>query len=123
MLETIPIVKVGDREGDNVKPGDVESAAGRPGSVEMLPVQHGTPPGTQGDAASDSIARDVHANTTDSGIANDSGIAAAATSGASAPVEESPGCSICTEEFQRGEDQRVLPCDHRFHPACIDHGF
>ena len=30
------------------------------------------------------------------------------------------GCSICTEDFKAGQDQRVLPCDHRFHPECID---
>ncbi|KAL1836969.1 hypothetical protein VTJ49DRAFT_4433 [Mycothermus thermophilus] len=29
-------------------------------------------------------------------------------------------CSICTEDFTVGEDVRVLPCDHRFHPPCID---
>ncbi|KAL2891384.1 Receptor homology region,transmembrane domain- and RING domain-containing protein 1 [Ceratocystis lukuohia] len=30
------------------------------------------------------------------------------------------GCSICTDDFQVGEDVRVLPCDHKFHPACVD---
>ncbi|KAI1431750.1 hypothetical protein GGR50DRAFT_42980 [Xylaria sp. CBS 124048] len=30
------------------------------------------------------------------------------------------GCSICTEDFNRGEDVRVLPCNHKFHPACVD---
>ncbi|EME41235.1 hypothetical protein DOTSEDRAFT_73600 [Dothistroma septosporum NZE10] len=120
MLETIPIVKFGDREGDNVKPADVESAVRRHGSVEMVPVQDGTQAGTHGIAATDGTARDVNAEPTDSERVDQSGIAAAATPAVAAPVEENPGCSICTEEFQRGEDQRVLPCDHRFHPACID---
>ena len=31
-----------------------------------------------------------------------------------------PSCSICTEDFTMGEDIRVLPCDHKFHPACVD---
>ncbi|KAG8631621.1 hypothetical protein KVT40_000761 [Elsinoe batatas] len=31
-----------------------------------------------------------------------------------------PGCSICTEDFEDGQDLRVLPCDHKFHPACVD---
>ncbi|KAF4553703.1 Ring finger domain-containing protein 3 [Elsinoe fawcettii] len=31
-----------------------------------------------------------------------------------------PGCSICTEDFEDGQDLRVLPCDHRFHAACVD---
>lgn len=30
------------------------------------------------------------------------------------------GCSICTEDFTVGEDVRVLPCHHQFHPSCID---
>lgn len=30
------------------------------------------------------------------------------------------GCSICTEDFSVGEDVRVLPCDHKFHPHCVD---
>lgn len=29
-------------------------------------------------------------------------------------------CSICTEDFVIPEDVRVLPCNHMFHPACID---
>ncbi|KAL2138966.1 hypothetical protein VTI28DRAFT_5930 [Corynascus sepedonium] len=36
------------------------------------------------------------------------------------PAEEHLGCSICTEDFTVGEDVRVLPCDHKFHPPCID---
>lgn len=34
--------------------------------------------------------------------------------------EEGLGCSICTEDFVKGEDVRVLPCDHKYHPECID---
>jgi hypothetical protein len=30
------------------------------------------------------------------------------------------GCTICTEDFKVGEDVRVLPCSHQFHPSCID---
>ncbi|KAH8177964.1 ring finger domain-containing protein [Sarocladium implicatum] len=30
------------------------------------------------------------------------------------------GCSICAEDFVNGEDVRVLPCNHQFHPGCVD---
>lgn len=29
-------------------------------------------------------------------------------------------CPICTDEFVKGQDVRLLPCDHKFHPDCID---
>lgn len=42
--------------------------------------------------------------------------AAASTATAGPP----PACSICLECFDEGEQVRVLPCFHRFHPPCID---
>lgn len=35
-------------------------------------------------------------------------------------ADTAPSCSICTDDFAMGEDIRVLPCDHKFHPACVD---
>ncbi|KAL5322355.1 hypothetical protein ACEPPN_010328 [Leptodophora sp. 'Broadleaf-Isolate-01'] len=29
-------------------------------------------------------------------------------------------CSICISDFSNNEEVRVLPCNHRFHPECID---
>ena len=29
-------------------------------------------------------------------------------------------CSVCTDDFVKGQDIRVLPCGHKFHPECID---
>ncbi|OQU95373.1 Ring finger domain-containing protein [Cladophialophora immunda] len=29
-------------------------------------------------------------------------------------------CSICTEDFSIGEQVRVLPCLHQYHPGCVD---
>ncbi|KAG4429936.1 hypothetical protein IFR05_014576 [Cadophora sp. M221] len=29
-------------------------------------------------------------------------------------------CSICISDFSKDEEVRVLPCNHRFHPECID---
>eukprot|EP00929_Paragymnodinium_shiwhaense_P007570 TRINITY_DN111487_c0_g1_i1.p1 TRINITY_DN111487_c0_g1~~TRINITY_DN111487_c0_g1_i1.p1 ORF type:complete len:532 (+),score=93.35 TRINITY_DN111487_c0_g1_i1:97-1596(+) len=31
-----------------------------------------------------------------------------------------PNCAVCLEAFQDGEELRVLPCFHRYHPGCID---
>ncbi|EOD41721.1 hypothetical protein EMIHUDRAFT_194195 [Emiliania huxleyi CCMP1516] len=32
-------------------------------------------------------------------------------------VEE---CRICCEEYAHGSRKRILPCNHAFHPACVD---
>lgn len=41
-------------------------------------------------------------------------------SGAAELNEGGLGCSICTDDFTVGEDVRVLPCSHKFHPQCVD---
>jgi hypothetical protein len=35
-------------------------------------------------------------------------------------TREETTCSICLEEFQGGQKQRMLPCSHVFHAACVD---
>lgn len=34
--------------------------------------------------------------------------------------EECKSCTVCMEDFIPGEEQKTLPCFHRFHSACID---
>lgn len=29
-------------------------------------------------------------------------------------------CPICTDDFIKGQDVRLLPCKHKFHPECVD---
>ena len=62
-------------------------------------------------------------------VTSDGDITSVAAAGAAAPAEskdEVPkqedglGCSICTEDFVKGEDVRVLPCNHKYHPECVD---
>ncbi|KAH9832358.1 RING-like zinc finger protein, partial [Teratosphaeria destructans] len=131
MLDTIPIVKFGERQ-DEAKPTDVELADSHVhgevhavgGTVDSADGQQAQKaPATTSDTAPDSdTCEDVsegHTPARDGGIAPVTPVVTSST--AAAQVEmETEGCSICTEDFQRGEDQRVLPCDHRFHPACID---
>lgn len=55
------------------------------------------------------------ADSTDSAIAESASAHESTEQG-----EEHLGCSICTEDFTVGEDVRVLPCNHQFHPDCVD---
>ena len=108
MLETIPIVKFGEREED--KPPDVEMSGANPRPVSQA-------------QSTDVAAKDVDADTIQTVDASnaDAGATSMAISPEPPPAEtEAPGCSICTEDFERGQDVRVLPCNHSFHPACVD---
>lgn len=112
ILETLPIVKFGDPEP--VKPGQ---------DIEM-----------GGSAITTHTSREVVAtpgNTTDehnkatAATAVESGMGPAQAESVKSKEENAPkegelGCSICTEDFTTGEDVRVLPCNHKYHPACID---
>ena len=37
-----------------------------------------------------------------------------------AESETTDNCVICVDDFAEGDTVRVLPCDHIFHPQCID---
>ena len=103
IVETLPIVKFGEQP--EPKPTDVE-LADTP-SDSQHPTEQNAPPTPD----TTPLPSGEHRESVEGGIA-------AAVHTPTHP--DNLGCSICTEDFEAGQDQRVLPCDHRFHPDCID---
>lgn len=138
ILDTIPIVKFGEKEPP--KPTDVELAstsdardAENMGTqpappADQSPTLAATATGTDAPAEStmraDGTLRGINEVLPESqqeGIAPAQPLAAAAVPSTNGTVHnENLGCSICTEDFEKGQDLRVLPCDHKFHPECVD---
>ncbi|OQO10473.1 hypothetical protein B0A48_03770 [Cryoendolithus antarcticus] len=110
ILDTIPIVKFGDKE--EAKPGDVELGAASTATGADAARTADANPETDGASREPSAHDHTHAEPQ-----AEEGISAASTAPAADPQQ---GCSICTEDFELGQDQRLLPCNHRFHPECID---
>lgn len=119
MLDSLPIVKFGERE--EAKPGDLEMdgtvAAVVSGEARTVGDDQSRAPASPEEPSSE--ARDA----THTRESVEGGIAAATEltrSTSTTADRDAQGCSICTEDFELGQDQRVLPCNHRFHPACVD---
>ncbi|OBT90934.1 hypothetical protein VE02_00194 [Pseudogymnoascus sp. 03VT05] len=114
MLETLPIVKFGDPLPPKAENRDIElddtNTSEEPKAAHVA---------TDSDkkVSPEQDADPVEADIATSPKSNEVG-------STSQPNPETPdehlGCSICTEDFTKGEDVRVLPCNHQYHPACID---
>lgn len=104
MLDTIPIVKFGEKD---------ETAAAKEIDIEMDATKIAQSP-DKSKAATVEVAeqeKDTKSN------------AAASMNATNADGTDEAGqlgCSICTEDFNKGEEVRVLPCNHKFHPECVD---
>jgi len=124
MLESLPIVKFGEPEiqAPKVLPheGDVElgqtegrrTTASTTSEAERSPVtvrEHQPGGGTPG---ADRVMTQEAEGITPSMERDEAGGANNAESGLA--------CSVCTDDFIKGQDIRVLPCNHKFHPDCID---
>jgi hypothetical protein len=131
ILDTIPIVKFGQQE--TPKPTDVElgpTAEARNVNENANTTTPAAPDGTAGaetNAVDRSSATDrqhsSNAEETPSGIAPaQPPVAATAITATenSSSMDQGLGCSICTDDFEKGQDIRVLPCNHKFHPECVD---
>ena len=119
MLETLPIVKFGDLEEDKARErrGDVELAnTAGPNSGSSVDPEHPENPGdhvaTSTPEATAVAGPDVVTTEAASGSAHNKDGEDATNNGLA--------CSVCTDDFVKGQDIRVLPCKHKFHPECID---
>lgn len=111
MLETIPIVKFGDDKEDGVDAAkrDLEMAS----STHTAESHDTTPelsPMHEADPQPEADHPDHPDHVTD---------ATTATTPAAADAGNN-NCPICTDDFVKGQDVRLLPCGHQFHPDCID---
>lgn len=120
MLDTIPIVKFGESESQEQTPKAVD--------VELAnnPARPNVPAKSVNTAATSTPAERAHAAREETKEESNLETAAGPGPGPSAAAvattdpEEGLMCSICTEEFEKGQDIRLLPCGHQFHPACVD---
>ncbi|KAL4927694.1 RING-H2 finger protein [Aspergillus undulatus] len=128
MLETIPIVKFGDNNDGtskvDVDKGDVEMSLESevPNSNSGLRVDQdqGQPRQPTATGPENETPRDADAATpaAESNTNKERGDAMKETE---TPTEQPNfSCPICTDDFVKGQDLRVLPCNHQFHPECID---
>lgn len=126
VLDTIPIVKFGNREPAKPDPElelDSTAADGHEAAAQRAVAD--TNPSEPPEAKTAAAAAAALAERRDSVEQPPSKRSSQAPDAASGDVEngdgqEHLGCSICTEDFTVGEDVRVLPCNHQFHPHCVD---
>ncbi|KAJ5673767.1 hypothetical protein N7462_009206 [Penicillium macrosclerotiorum] len=117
MLDTIPVVKFGDNaDGVDAAKRDVEMAGAEDPAREHSP------------SRSDTIADVEQTTPHESEMPTSEQPAEQSTDAAhthdpkpeAAPDGGNFSCPICTDDFIKGQDLRVLPCSHQFHPECID---
>ncbi|KAK4644643.1 hypothetical protein QC761_306690 [Podospora bellae-mahoneyi] len=133
VLETLPIVKFGDPAPAKPDPAlELESQTSRSSSepgigtrLSAIPEEPKTPrtpktpktPKTPAKRQNEGLGTVLESEDDDQPAVNPT---IATPKDGKRISEEHLGCSICTEDFLVGEDVRVLPCDHKFHPPCID---
>lgn len=133
VLETIPIVKFGDSQPKPDPNLELENATsqqtagsdrqspdnGSSRHLSTIPESPLNSPVHPAPAASGALGTGSDSEADAAGASRVAQHGTENTSGG-AQTEEGLGCSICTEDFTVGEDVRVLPCNHKFHPPCVD---
>lgn len=116
MLETIPIVKFGDQPADGVDAAkrDIEMEGSENPSRE-----HSPPRSENVDVEAITTPAESELPTTNSAPKKPDAPASESKPNV-APEAGNFSCPICTDDFVKGQDLRVLPCNHQFHPDCID---
>ncbi|KAI4218823.1 MAG: hypothetical protein LQ349_008558 [Xanthoria aureola] len=123
MLETIPIVKFGDNDARKT----AEPATTHERDIEMASprtVPEASAQAQQHPASATSAGPNEHMETNNGSVTTDPVAAEPTTSHLTddliANADNGLACSVCTDDFTKGQDVRVLPCNHKFHPECID---
>ncbi|MCJ1251784.1 hypothetical protein MMC30_009022 [Trapelia coarctata] len=123
MLESLPIVKFGEPEIEapkavpnerDIELGQTERSDPRTttsSEAERAPTAPGEQRADGGNADGDIVTEAAE------GIAQSLD---RAEGGGENDAESGLACSVCTDDFIKGQDIRVLPCNHKFHPECID---
>lgn len=121
MLETIPIVKFGDREDEKsrARGRDVELENGTQSVPDPVPPTSGAD-GNKSNGQTDAITAEDGPELVTTETAEGVGQSAQPEENSELRTENGLACSVCTDDFVKGQDIRVLPCNHKFHPECID---
>lgn len=123
MLDTLPIVKFGEREGD--KPAQSAQSAhdvelGQMNGTQPAPVDTSE----QRRSTENPVVTGAQQQESPEAVTTETatGVGKAEEGAASTEnnAENGLACSVCVDDFVKGQDIRVLPCNHRFHPDCID---
>ncbi|EKV09427.1 Zinc finger, RING-type [Penicillium digitatum] len=112
MLDTIPVVKFDDRNDD------VEAAKR---DVEMtMASEDATHEPLSSQADGNTGVSTPHDSEIPTSEENERPTPTAPETKTEMPDTGNFSCPICTDDFVKGQDLRVLPCNHQFHMECID---
>ncbi|GLI78691.1 hypothetical protein PoHVEF18_007012 [Penicillium ochrochloron] len=115
MLDTIPVVKFGDNEAVDAAKRDVEMAN------TDDPAREHSPPRSDSTSDIGQTPRESELPTNEHAVTEQPVTTTTTESNPNAaPDGGNFSCPICTDDFIKGQDLRVLPCNHQFHPECID---